>query len=287
MTCSRNISRIALRAEAGREHPDLRHDVVGQDVRRPRGLEVGGRQRPVPSMSPATTTGPGHGTRGEELRIRDEGPRSCRHRCHPPATARPDEPSAAPRGLFGGSSPPARTATTLPPLERATRRPASAVTSSSLPTTAIRRPPPADEQASTSACNGGGDLSGEFGATCVDAVEDVALAVEIGDGGAVARGRQQHAAVAVDERGLGEGGPDVDTEQRRGWRHCSAGLRQDIEGREDQAEQHGQADHVGGGTGRRWRRPREGRRPPGGSAGSHPHRRTHRWPASPGRGRGP
>ena len=153
ITCSRNISRIARRADSGASTP-IRGTTLSA---RTCGVRAASRRpatAPCASTSPATTTGPVHRARASE-------PASSTSPSELPPSVPPTSSSTSGRDSrraesFASSSPPASTATTLPPLDSATRRPASAVTSSSLPTTAIRRPPPADEQASTSASDAAG-----------------------------------------------------------------------------------------------------------------------------------
>ena len=143
---------------AGRQHADLRDDVVGEHVRDVgqdgghlvAGLDVAGHHdRAAPPRLDQAAGG-----------VR-RSPRGCRRRSR--RSAAPDRASRWLRCERSEPRSPARpaasTSTTLPPLDSATRRPASAVTSSSLPTTAIRSPPPALEQASTCAVVARGSAS--------------------------------------------------------------------------------------------------------------------------------
>ena len=150
ITWDRKTSRIAARADSGRQHPDLWHHVVGEHVGTSPGSAATSSRA---STLPATTTGPGHppstspGPPAHHLAVAAVGAAGEQH--HVGRVAWSGRGSCA----LGR---PRATVTTLPPLESATRRPASAVTSSSLPTTAIRSPPPALEQASTSASSPAG-----------------------------------------------------------------------------------------------------------------------------------
>ena len=191
-------ARTASRPGQRRGHRFLRLDVTGDHDR---------SRQPTSARNAASATSP------------SESPPSV-----PPTSSSTSGRASTRAACAASSSPPDRTATTLPPLDSATRRPASAVTSASLPTTAIRSPPPADEQASTSAFAAAGSAARARPGTR-RSVEHVGVQ----RGGRWPAVAEQRPGPAVDQRGLGEGRPDVDAHHRSG--HRSAGLRDDVDQR--------------------------------------------------------
>ena len=209
ITWARNISRIAARADAGGEHADAGHDVVGQHVRdaaEDRG-DLGAaprRCRPRP---------PGPASRRPRARGRRASSTSLLPPSVPPVSSTTSGRSAAGRASVRPAPPAAAsTCTTLPPLDSATRRPASAVTSSSLPTTAIRSPPPALEQASTSAPAARGSASASRPGTRRTR-RGRRRCRRPRQRGRVLGGGQQPALGEVDEQRLGERGAEVDADR--------------------------------------------------------------------------
>ena len=208
ITCRRNVSRIAARADPGASTPmrgtTLPASTYGVPARRraPRPRRGPRRCRPPRRAAPA---GP------------RQGGRTAQQHLGVAAVGAADEQHARPAGLAPasagrrGSARRWTTCTTRPPLDSATRRPASAVTSSSLPTTAIRSPPPADEQASTSASSARGSTraSSARHASQPSSTSVSRVVGWLAEATRSARGQ-------VDERRLGERRPEVDAARPAG-----------------------------------------------------------------------
>ena len=98
ITWDRNISRIAARAESGREHADPRAPRCRRATYGVRRRQQPRRPRRCASTLPATTTGPAQPAGHERRARRQRAPRRCRRRCRRSAAPRPARSRAARAG---------------------------------------------------------------------------------------------------------------------------------------------------------------------------------------------